>query len=403
MKSLKLILLFSILSCSQPKEDIYDANFAQDILVIDTHIDVPYRLWRQDLAGNQIEDISSSTLGDFDYERAVKGGLDIPFFSIYLPAETEELGTSFDMANKLIDMVEDIVSQSPDKFYLVRSVKEAKAFPKKGFIGIALGMENGSPLQGDLSRVEYFYKRGIRYITLTHSKSNHISDSSYDDKIQWGGLSNFGKSVIKEMNKVGIIVDISHVNDDAFFQAIEISDVPVIASHSSLRHFTPGFERNVSDEMLIKLAEKGGVIQINFGSDFLNQDSREHSSKLRSNVINFSKSQEISQVDKLSEQERLELKESYLKSNPYPYASIDDVIDHIDRVVQLVGINHVGLGSDFDGVGDTLPVNLKDVSMYPNLIKKLFQRGYSKSDINKILNDNFLRVWQEVEAYAEGK
>ena len=205
------------------------------------------------------------------------------------------------------------------------------------------------------------------------------------------------------MNKVGIIVDISHVNDDAFFQAIEISDVPVIASHSSLRHFTPGFERNVSDEMLIKLAEKGGVIQINFGSDFLNQDSREHSSKLRSNVINFSKSQEIPQVDKLSEQERLELKESYLKSNPYPYASIDDVIDHIDRVVQLVGINHVGLGSDFDGVGDTLPVNLKDVSMYPNLIKKLFQRGYSKSDINKILNDNFLRVWQEVEAYAEGK
>jgi len=403
MKSLKLILLFSILSCSQPKEDIYDANFAQDILVIDTHIDVPYRLWRQDLAGNQIEDISSSTLGDFDYERAVKGGLDIPFFSIYLPAETEELGTSFDMANKLIDMMEDIVSQSPDKFYLVRSVKEAKAFPKKGFIGIALGMENGSPLQGDLSRVEYFYKRGIRYITLTHSKSNHISDSSYDDKIQWGGLSNFGKSVIKEMNKVGIIVDISHVNDDAFFQAIEISDVPVIASHSSLRHFTPGFERNVSDEMLIKLAEKGGVIQINFGSDFLNQDSREHSSKLRSNVINFSKSQEIPQVDKLSEQERLELKESYLKSNPYPYASIDDVIDHIDRVVQLVGINHVGLGSDFDGVGDTLPVNLKDVSMYPNLIKKLFQRGYSKSDINKILNDNFLRVWQEVEAYAEGK
>ena len=403
MKSLKLILLFLILSCSQPDQDIYDANFAQDILVIDTHIDVPYRLWRQDLAGNQIDDISSSTLGDFDYERAVKGGLDIPFFSIYLPAETEELGTSFDMANKLIDMVEDIVSQSPDKFYLVRSVKEAKAFPKKGFIGIALGMENGSPLQGDLSRVEYFYKRGIRYITLTHSKSNHISDSSYDDNIQWGGLSNFGKSVIKEMNKVGIIVDISHVNDDAFFQAIEISDVPVIASHSSLRHFTPGFERNVSDEMLIKLAEKGGVIQINFGSDFLNQESREHSSKLRSNVINFSKSQEIPQIDNLSEQERLELKKSYLKSNPYPYASIDDVIDHIDRVVQLAGINHVGIGSDFDGVGDTLPLNLKDVSMYPNLIKKLFQRGYSKSDINKILNDNFLRVWQEVEAYAEGK
>ncbi len=403
MKKLRLIILFVLFSCSQPDGEISKSYMAEDILLIDTHIDVPYRLWRQDLAGKQIEDISNSTLGDFDYDRAIKGGLDIPFFSIYLPAETEKLGTSFEMANKLIDMVEDIVSQYPDKFYLIKSVEQAKDFPKKGFVGIALGMENGSPIQGDLSRVKFFYERGIRYITLTHSKSNHISDSSYDKNIQWGGLSDFGKRLIKEMNRVGIMVDVSHVNDDAFFQAIEISEVPVIASHSSLRHFTPGFERNISDEMLIRLAEKGGVIQINFGSDFLNQDSREHSSQMRSNVINFSKNIGILQIDKLSEEEQIELKESYLRSNPYPFASIDHVIDHIDRVVKLVGINHVGIGSDFDGVGDTLPAKLKDVSMYPNLIERLFERGYTKSEIEKILSKNLLRVWQEVEAYAEGK
>ena len=402
MKRILGILIIFFISCSEEEVEISEISIAKDNLIVDTHIDVPYRLWMQDSVGDQIDDISRLTPGDFDYERAVEGGLNIPFFSIYLPAETEDLGTSFKMANQLIDMIEDIISQDQEKFFLIRSVKDAFSFPKNKLIGIALGMENGSPLEGDLSRVQYFYDRGIRYITLTHSKSNHISDSSYDDNIQWGGLSEFGKKLVKEMNRVGIMIDISHVNDEAFYQAISISKVPVIASHSSLRYFTPGFERNVSDDMLIKLADKGGVIHINFGSSFVSQNSREYGNKLQGYILENLAKEKKDMVKTDSPEDQVSFfRKEYLSSNPYPYASIDDVIDHIDRVVQLVGIDHVGIGSDFDGVGDTLPVDLKDVSMYPNLVTGLLKRGYNQLEIKKILSENTLRVWREAETYAE--
>jgi len=277
MKHLFVIFLFLILqSCSESKISLNADEIAQDSLILDSHIDVPYRLWSQHLEGLEIDDISGPTNGDFDFIRARKGGLNVPFFSIYLPASTEEDGTSHKMANDLIDMVEDIVTLYPEKFLLIKSVDDLSSLTNKNIVGIALGMENGAPIQGDLSRVEYYYDRGIRYITLTHSKTNHISDSSYDENIQWHGLSEFGKTLIEEMNRVGLMIDISHVNDEAFYQAIELSQVPVIASHSSLRHFTPGFERNVDDAMLNKLAEKGGVLQINFGSSFVSQRPRDY-------------------------------------------------------------------------------------------------------------------------------
>lgn len=240
MKPLFLIcIILFFQSCTESKKDFDAELIAQDSLILDSHIDVPYRLWRQHMEGREIDDISGSTDGDFDFIRARKGGLNVPFFSIYLPASTQENGTAHKMANELIDMVEDIVTLHPEKFILINSVADLGSITNKNIVGIAFGMENGAPIQGDLSRVQYYFDRGIRYITLTHSKTNHISDSSYDENIQWHGLSEFGKSLIEEMNKVGIMVDISHVNDEAFYQAIEISQVPVIASHSSLRHFTP--------------------------------------------------------------------------------------------------------------------------------------------------------------------
>ena len=257
-------------------------------------------------------------------------------------------------------------------------------------------MENGAPIQGDLSRVKYYFDRGIRYITLTHSKFNHISDSSYDDDIQWEGLSDFGKSLIKEMNKVGIMIDVSHVNDEAFYQAVELSQVPVIASHSSLRYFTPGFERNVDDEMLKKLAEKGGVLQINFGSSFINQRSRGYVDQ----VNNYLDKKFGLERRGVSQREIVKARNEFVQNNPYPFATINEVLDHFDRVVSLVGVDHVGIGSDYDGVGDTLPIGLKDVSTYPTLIKGLLERGYSKEDLEKILGGNLVRVWLEVETYA---
>ncbi|MCH2473802.1 MAG: dipeptidase [Gammaproteobacteria bacterium] len=398
MKPLFLIFLSLLFqSCAENIKNLDAEQIAQDSLILDSHIDVPYRLWRQHLEGLEIDDISGSTDGDFDFIRARKGGLNVPFFSIYLPASTQEDGTSHQMANELIDMVEDIVTLHPEKFILINSVADLGSITKKNIVGIALGMENGAPIQGDLSRVQYYFDRGIRYITLTHSKTNHISDSSYDENIQWHGLSEFGKNLIEEMNKVGIMVDISHVNDEAFYQAIELSQVPVIASHSSLRYFTPGFERNVDDTMLSKLAEKGGVIQINFGSSFISSRPRDYLVTMNS----FLESRLGQNLEEVSEQDIRETRSEFIANNPYPYASLDEVLDHFDRVVQLVGIDHVGIGSDYDGVGDTLPVGLKDVSTYPTLIQGLLERGYSRKDIQKILGGNLIRVWKEVEEYAE--
>ena len=397
MKHLFVIFLFLILqSCSESKISVNADEIAQDSLILDSHLDVPYRLWSQHLEGLEIDDISGPTNGDFDFIRARKGGLNVPFFSIYLPASTEEDGTSHKMANDLIEMVEDVVTLHPEKFLLIKSVDDLSSLTNKNKVGIALGMENGAPIQGDLSRVEYYYDRGIRYITLTHSKTNHISDSSYDENIQWHGLSEFGKTLIEEMNRVGIMIDISHVNDEAFYQAIELSQVPVIASHSSLRHFTPGFERNVDDAMLNKLAEKGGVLQINFGSSFISQRPRDYMDQMN-NFLELKFGQNRGGV---SEEVINEARKEFFSKNKYPYATLDEVLDHFDRVVNLVGVDHVGIGSDYDGVGDTLPIGLKDVSSYPSLIEGFLERGYSREDIDKILGGNLIRVWKEVEEYA---
>ena len=366
-----LIIITMLISCSEEIEKISSEDLAKKLTIVDMHIDTPYRLWRQNLNGDEIDNISKRTLkGDFDYPRAVSGGLNVPFFSIYTPASTQIDSTSHEMAVSLISMIEDIVTLHSDKFFIVKSTSDIELLDRER-LGIAFGMENGAPIEGDLSRVQFYHDKGIRYITLTHSKSNHISDSSYDENHQWeGGLSSFGKELIREMNKVGIMVDISHVSDKAFYESIEISEVPVIASHSSLRHFTPGFERNVSDDMLIKLASKGGVISINFGSSFLTKKALEYGRN---------------------------------REGPYPFADVTDVVDHIDRVVNLVGIDHVGIGSDYDGVGDTLPSNLKDVSTFPNLISELLTRGYTEEDIEKILSGNIIRVWKEVEDFANGR
>jgi membrane dipeptidase len=367
-------------------------RIAQSTIIIDTHIDVPYRL-KENPA-----DISAATDGgDFDYPRAVAGGLNAAFMAIYTPAELEAEGSSRDAAEELIDMVEGFVDQSPDKFAIARSVRDVRDQFEAGLMSLPMGMENGSPIEGDLGNLEHFFNRGIRYITLTHSLSNHISDSSYDDNRQWNGLSEFGFDVVREMNRLGIMIDISHVTDEAFWHVIETSAVPLIASHSSARHFTPGFERNMSDEMIVALADNGGVIQINFGSWFISQTTRDYS-----DAMSTARQQYLADNPDLVESE---IYRSFAKlyaeeHGPAPRATLDDVLDHFDHVVEIAGIDHVGIGSDYDGVGDSLPVGLKDVASYPNLVKGLLERGYTEDDIVKILGENLLRVWQAVEDYA---
>lgn len=364
-------------------------KLAQENIIIDSHIDVPYRLEK-----NWVDVTKATADGDFDYPRAKQGGLNAPFMSIYIPASLDNSANSTKLADKLIDYVEAIVGRAPDKFAIATSTADVEQQFAKGLISLPLGMENGSPIQGDLANLQHFYERGIRYITLAHSMANHISDSSYDLRRKWKGLSPFGKELVAEMNKVGVLIDISHVSDAAFYQALEISQTPVIASHSSLRAFTPGFERNMDDDMIKALGKNGGVIQINFGSTFVtkraNAWSKKRSTGQKAAEEKFGKDSE----------EYKNFRDQFAEENPLPYATLDSVLDHIDHVVKLIGIDHVGIGSDYDGVGDSLPTDLKDVSTYPNLIQGLINRGYTDAHIIQILSGNFMRVWKANEEYA---
>jgi membrane dipeptidase len=374
-------------------------ELAHALIVLDGHVDVPYRLRDGlDAAGRPTEDVGEATTeGDFDHPRALKGGLDAPFMSIYIPARYEAKGAK-KLADELIDMVEGFPKAHPDRFALARSVADVKANFEAKRVSLPMGMENGAPLEGNLGNVEYFHGRGIRYITLTHSKDNHISDSSFDDAHTHGGLSAFGKQVVAEMNRVGIMIDVSHISDDAFSQVMELTKAPVIASHSSCRHFTPGWERNMADDMIRQLAGNGGVIQINFGSSFLDDEVRKTRSRLRDEG-----KAELAKRGVAGEDDEHAFWDEWWADHPAPVSTVERVADHIDHVKKLVGIDHVGLGSDFDGVGDSLPTGLKDVSDYPNLFAELVRRGYTDAEIEKIASGNVLRVWSAVEAHAAGQ
>jgi membrane dipeptidase len=358
-------------------------QIAQNSIIVDTHIDVPYRLYKD------WEDVSQATeRGEFDYPRARAGGLNAPFMSIYIPASYERTGGGYLLANQLIDGMEALVGRAPDKFAMAYTTADVQTQFGSEKISLALGMENGTPIGGDLANLQHFYQRGIRYITLAHSESNHISDSSYDLRRRWQGLSPFGKELVVAMNDIGMMIDISHVSDDAFYQVVSLSKVPVIASHSSLRSYTPGFERNMDDDMLRALAKNGGVVQINFGSSFVTAMANQYGALRKA----------AAKQAGVADDDAFEV--AFRKKNPYPFATLETVLDHIDHVVKLIGIDYVGIGSDYDGVGDSLPVGLKDVASYPNLIQGLLERGYSEADVDKILSANLLRVWREVETYA---
>jgi len=368
-------------------------ELAQRYLLIDTHIDVPYRL------NEHPEDISQRTeKGDFDFPRALAGGLDVPFMSIYVPAAHQETGEAKDFADEMIAMVEAIAAEHPDKFAMVSSAAEAAAIAGSGRVGFAMGIENGAPIEGDLANLAYFHDKGVRYITLTHSENNHICDSSYATEPKWNGLSPFGRELVVEMNRVGMLIDISHVSDATAVQVLELTTAPVIASHSSCRHFTPGWERNISDDLIAAVGDNGGVVQINFGSAFLREDSQKQGSTFWEARESYVAEHELA----ADSEELAAWSEAYWSDKTKIYADVGDVADHIDRVVELAGIDHVGIGSDYDGVGDSLPTGLKDVSQYPNLIAVLLERGYSEEDIEKICSGNLMRVWREAERIAVG-
>lgn len=400
MKILKLLpALFLLWHCSPKQETavtIADPliaradSLAQKFIIVDGHVDLPYMLKEKNVVINNstIDTLIETTMGEFDFVRAKKGGLDAPFMSIYIPVKSQEApGYGKSLADSLIDQVETIIRLLPDKYAAAGTPDDVIKNTQEGKISLPMGMENGAPIGKDLANLKYFFDRGIRYITLTHNKDNQICDASSDKTHTWKGLSPFGKKVVAEMNRLGIMIDISHVDDSTFFQVTRLSKAPVIASHSSCRHFAPTAMRDMNDEMIARMKVNGGVIMINYYPSFLDSTARRLSGELDALL----KSKGLKEEDAAAESVIREFREKH----PNP-VDVGTVANHIDHVVKIAGIDHVGLGSDYDGVGGNLPKGLEDVSTYPVLIHELLKRGYSDTDIEKICSGNLFRVWNQV-------
>ncbi|MBJ6981140.1 dipeptidase [Luteimonas sp. MC1572] len=371
---------------------------AADAVIVDTHIDAPGILvetWA-DLG-------VSAPDREFDYPRARAGGLDVAFMSIYTSPREDDAGSAWQSANAQIDAVEALAARHPDRFAIVTSPRDVEQLRQGGRVLLPLGMENGAPIGDDLAQVAFFHARGVRYITLAHSANNRISDSSYTIEKKWDGLSPFGREVVAEMNRLGMMVDVSHLSDAAVAQAVALSRVPVIASHSALRHFTPGFERNLSDELALAIAKKGGVVQIPFGIAFVTPAAAAKTQAYfrASDAFNRANAGRVAAGQPPAD--RAAFEKDWEAANPPMEAPITDVLDQIDYAVKLLGVEHVGIGSDFDGVSGELPEGLRTVADYPNLIAGLQARGHSDDDIRAILGGNLLRAWALVEAGAASR
>ena len=389
-----LILLFVLLStCKSKSKERSDEELRQQAIkicenniIIDSHIDWPERIF------NNPMDISERTgKGDFDLVRAKKGGLNAALSVVYINANY-----SFDkgriMVDSMLKLIVGYLKTYPDKFALARNPNDIeKNFDNKLF-SLPVCLENGTPLGNDLGYLKYLKAQGIVYITLNHSKTNQISDSNYDSNRLWNGLSPFGLEVIKEMNKLGIMIDISHSTDSTVFQSLRYSKAPIIASHSSCRYFTPGFERNLSDTSIKAIAGKNGVIMLNLCSQFLD-------SICLKNWNYLLKWYDSNKIDELSK-EGIDFTLKYGETHML-YSNSKQFVDHIDHIVKLVGIDYIGIGSDYDGIGYSQPSDLPDVSSYPVIVFELLKRGYTEKDIKKILSGNFLRVWNNVIEIAD--
>lgn len=369
-------------------------KLAREAVIVDTHIDAP------DMLSEGWRDLTAATDRDFDWPKAQAGGLDIAFMSVYTSPKQDTDGTAYDAANRQIDAVWALAARAPDKFALLGSPRDVTRLSKPGRVLLPIGMENGAPIGDDLKRLAFFHARGVRYITLAHSAANRIADSSYGVERKWNGLSPFGREVVAEMNRLGIMVDVSHLSDASALEAIRLSRAPVVATHSGMRHFTPGFERNASDEVAKAIAAKGGVVQITFGTGFVNpKAAADMQDKFRERAALQARNAAARAAGQPGQDESAWSK-AWDDAHPVPPTGIDAVVAQVMYAVKLIGADHVGIGSDFDGVSGALPDGLRTVADYPNLVAALQKAGLPDADIRKVMGANLLRVWTAVEAGA---
>jgi len=347
------------------------ARIHKEAIVVDTHIDTTQMLGREGwdfMARHEAPSTGSGQAGrnegasHVDLPRAREGGLDAAFFSIYM-AGTVTGPEAVKRSLVLIDHVRRLAEQHPNEIVLATTAAEVRAAHKAGRFAALMGMEGGHMIDDNLSVLRDYQRLGVRYLTLSHSINTNWSDSSGDKPVH-NGLTDFGKDVVRELNRLGVMVDISHVSDKTFWDALETSKAPLVASHSSLRSIS-GHPRNMTDDMITALGAKGGVIMINYSTSFLSNELYEAGLK------------NVAQAER-------------------PRVSWEKIVEHIDRAVKLVGATHVGLGSDFDGT--TVPDGMEDASQLPKITAALLAKGYSEQDVKNILGENILRLLEKVDA-----
>jgi len=352
-------------------------------LGIDSHIDTIQRTL------NGGEDISKRTAGGHvDLPRLRESGMRAPFFALYVPTYYKG-SEAVRRTLQLRDAMQRVLDAHPDQIELALTAGDVERIVRAGKISAVLTIESGHAIDDDLAVLRMYHRLGVRSMTLTHFRNTNWADSS-TDKPQYNGLSEFGRGVVREMNRIGMVVDISHVSDKTFYDTLAITTKPVIASHSSCRALVD-VPRNMTDDMIRALAKNGGVIGINFGASFLSQKDVEASRRNFSTRAAVEPNLSGKALDEFAVKDYLDTY-GVMKPNQ---ATIEDAAVHIDHVVKLVGVDHVGIGSDWDGIS-TVPAGLEDVSKMPALTAMLLQRGYSESDIKKILGGNFLRVMRQV-------
>ena len=360
-------------------------------IVVDGHNDVTSYMVDEDY------DLGTPSAGKYhtDLARMKQGGVTGQFFSVYVDRKYAREGGSARRALDMIDHVYRAAERHPGEILFGTSVADIRRAEREGKVAALMGIEGGHAIENSLMALRDFYRLGVRYMTLTHNNTNDWADACCDEA-RHGGLSDFGREVVREMNRVGMFVDISHVSDETMADVLDTTRAPVIASHSSARALS-NHKRNVPDELLRRIAKNGGVVMINFFPVFLDERARvrsaERSEKLKP------------QLDALDAQfkddpKRLEEERNKVYATmPLEPTPLSVLIDHIDHIAKVAGVDHVGLGSDFDGVS-SLPVGMEDVAQLPKITYELLRRGYSERDVRKILGENLLRAFAEVERVA---
>ena len=370
------------------------------VLTLDTHADTPLRMIEPGFRMSDRHD-PNETGSKVDYPRMIEGGLDAIFFAAFVAQDIRNDKGNFRAKTLCVQMIDSILSsiqQNSDDVGLALNPEDAYSLEKEGKRAIYIGIENGYPIGEDLSNIETYYKKGVRYITLVHSSNNDLADSATDPAgPEHNGISEFGSKVVKEMNRLGIMVDVSHGSDAVFYDAIKISKAPIIATHSNARSVT-NHKRNMTDDMLKLIAKNGGVVQLTMLSNYLRDPVPNITAeKLKKELLSSIKAvDQMTTLEKETMRKRLnEIDDKY----PIAPANLKNVVDHIDHIVKIAGIDHMGIGCDFDGGGGIEGVF--DASEVMNITIELVRRGYSEEQIEKIWGGNLIRVFKDVQAIAK--